>query len=59
MKTVKFMIELKCKHCKSDIKMEYNYCPKCGEKISFNDEIEDYIRFHIDGKDSKILKKKE
>ena len=53
------MIELKCKHCKSDIKMEYNYCPKCGEKISFNDEIEDYIRFHIDGKDSKILKKKE
>lgn len=36
------MNDLKCKSCKSELKMEYTYCPKCGVKIIWDNDTELY-----------------
>ena len=51
------MNDLKCKNCKSELKMEYTYCPKCGVKIIWNNDTELYYSPQSNDGRYKIFKK--
>lgn len=50
-------MDLKCKTCGAELKMEYTYCPKCGTKIIWAEDSQLYYGIQsVDGK-YKIYKK--
>lgn len=54
----KMNVQLRCKYCGVDIKMEYTYCPRCGKLININDyKIENYQQIIVNWKQSHIFKK--
>lgn len=51
------ILDLKCKHCGTELKMEYTYCPRCGKKIMWQDDAELYYSPQSNDGRYKIFKK--
>ena len=51
------MNNLNCKCCGKELKLDYDFCPKCGAKIIWDKDAEMYHGISYNGMPVKIFKK--